>query len=116
MPPLKKERPVTIEYIKNEFMPSIANLFETHAIRIDKRFQIIERDMFEMKDKFGLLKKEIVHEVTILIDNDKRLEIAVDMAKTATEQARVINDHSKRIGKLEVEVDLVKKAVKTANI
>ena len=87
----KKERPLTVDAIKEALLPSIANLFETHAMQVDGKLKV--------------LKGEIIHEVKVLLDNDKRIETAIDLSKAAADNANIIKDHSRRIAKLETEIN-----------
>jgi archaellum component FlaC len=125
-----KERPLTIESIKEALLPSIAELFESSIERsdnkfkgIDKRFDGVDKKFDDIDRRFDGVDKRFekvhqeIHGVKIIIEQmDRKIDTSLQVASMTTGQAIAINDHSQRIEKLEGEVIVIQKTIKTPSL
>jgi putative heme iron utilization protein len=120
----RKNKPLTIEAIQGALLPSIANLFETQTAQIrsemaekfkTQKIEILSEIREEMAKKFKTQKTEIIHEVKILMENDKRIETAMDLLRSARNTEITIQNHDQRLDKLETEVTVIKTVLKSTN-
>jgi len=129
MPTKKKAKPITIEAIKEALAPSFNQInerfgtVETKLGTVDERFNSVDSkvenlrsdiaNLFETQTmkfdrRLNVLKGEIIEEVKVLLENDKRIEVAIESANISSENAISVKDHEERISTLETEVEVLR--------